>query len=264
MNAVDLKTRKVEMIEQLRSDLLKFKDDKSLRTKKELSVYLENISGVNYKAVSRIFELENYLPNYSNVFEIYCAIYGTRDLLVLTGLVHPVISEYIVTKNLNTPTEHRDPKKEVNQYVLGNQLATKIYFMTAGHGTKLSDIHEKLGSDGFKEVYKMLEREIVRIDHNQMVTRGKYSLVMNSEALKQVSMALCSSFYREDMSDKANENYIDVNFTSVSPDAYQKILKLSEKFHEHLKLIIKTDDLEKNESQQTVKMFTSLNVDKIQ
>ncbi len=263
MKALELKTKKVEMIEQIRTDLLRYKDQKSLRTKKELSTHLEKISGVNYKAVSRIFELENYLPNYSNVFEIYCAIHGTRDLLVLAGLVHPVVSEYIVSKNINTPSEHRDPKREVNQYVIGNQLASKIYFMTCGHGTKLSDIHEKLGSDGFKEVYKMLEREIVRIDHNQIVTRGRYSLVMNAETLKAVSKSLCESFYRDDMSDRANENYIDVNITSISPAAYLKILKLSEKFHEHLKLIIKTDDLEKNESQQTVKMFTSLNVDKI-
>lgn len=263
MKALDLRTKKVEMIEQIRTDLLKFKDEKSLRTKKELSTHLEKISGVNYKAVSRIFELENYLPNYSNVFEIYCAIYGTRDLLVLAGKVHPVISEFIVSKNLNVPAESRDPKREVNQYVLGNQLASKIYFLTAGHGAKLSDIHEKLGSDGFREVYKMLEKEILRIDHNQIVTRGRYSMVMNAQALKAVSQSLCESFYRDEMSDRANENYINVNFTSISPEAYIKILKLSEKFQEHLKLIIKSDDLEKNEKQQTVKMFTALNVDKI-
>lgn len=264
MKAIQLRPSKVKIAEQIKFDLNKFKQEKKINSDYALGLYFESNSNISERAVRRALTNENYVPQYSNIVEIYSVIYNTRNLEELVSKVPSEIADYLASKSLESDlAKVPDSNMAVNNYVLNDPLALKIYFLTSGHGVSLNEIIRKLGDDGLKETFKMAKREIVIIDSNQNVKRGKYSLVFNAEALKEISKGLVNSFYRPEAIDTKSENRISVRLSSISPAAYEKILEEMVAMNERINLIIKNDDLMKRPEEQTIKMFASCVVDKI-
>lgn len=264
MNAIELRPKKFILAEQIKFDLNKFKQDKKITSDYALGLYFEANSNISERAVRRALSNVNYVPQYSNIVEIYSVIYSTRKLDELILKVPTEIAEHLASKSLeNDLAKVPDSNMAVNNYVLNDPLALKIYLLTSGHGIHLNEIIRKLGDDGLKETFKLAKKEIVNIEVDQIVKRGKHSLVFNSETLKDVSKGLINSFYRPEASENKSENRISVRISSVSPEAYEKILEEMMLMNEKINSIVKNDDLVKKPEEQIIKMFSSNVIDKI-
>lgn len=264
MKAIELRPNKFKLSEQIKYDLNLFKKVKKITSDYALGLFFESNSNISERAVRRALTNDNYVPQYSNIVEIYSVIYSTRKLDELIDLVPLEIAEYLASKSLvNDLAKVPDSNMAVNNYVLNDPLALKVYLLTSGHGIHLLDLIKKIGDEGAKETFKMAKKEIVNISADQIVKRGKYSLVFNSETIRDVSKNLINSFYRPEASENKSENRISVRISSVSQSAYEKILEEMAIMNEKINIIIKNDDHQKKPEEQTVKMFSSNVIDKI-
>lgn len=265
MEEIDFRPNKLKIAELIKNDLNKFKHDKKINSNYALGLYFESNSNISERAIRRVLSNDNYLPQYSNIIEIYSVIYATRKLDELVLQVPEEIAVYLASKSQdNDLAKAPDSNMAINNYVLNNPLALKIYLLTTGHGIHLNKIIRKLGDDGLKETFKMAKREIVNVNAKQHVTRGRCSLVFNNESLKDVSTGLINAFYRPEATLKKSENLISVRFTSISENAYIKIIGEVEIANSKIQAIIKHDDLIHNAGEQTVKMFYTSVTDKIE
>ncbi len=148
--------------------------------------------------------------------------------------------------------------RETNDFVLKNEVRRLTYLMTAGNGSSLNAIQNKLGQRGLEELQKLLKEEIVKEDKDGMYKRGKNAIQYDSEAINQLSLDAISHFATKDEDEKSG--YAGFKVTQVSPEAKEAIIQIMRNSMAQINSIIKEDDQKSSIETQTEKFFAAINL----
>lgn len=228
----------------------------------QLIQHLVRESSVPKSSIHRILKKDNSNPTPETTYNLYATIYNTRKYEDLITKVPNEVADYFKKYLLrNSTSEERS--EEVEDYILKNQLALRIYNESAGTGTTVDAIQKKYGEFGLNETHKLKRMKVVLIDDKGGVRLGKIRISSTPSNVQKRMIFNVDNYFRPFATAKKYENTMFNRIENTSPTTYRKIIDEYESLWLKVGEMLEKESLEKNDSELTIKFVLGGFLDKI-
>jgi hypothetical protein len=238
-----------------------FKNKMGFKNDWQLITYLEKKSDVPKSSIHRVLTDKKTIPTPQTFYNLYSSLYETNKYEEVISKVPKDVAEYF-TKYLLKSSCSEVHDISVEEYILKDQLALRIYNECAGTGSTLEKIQLKFGEFGINEMHKLKNMNVLKIE-NGSIRMGKVRISSTPSNIQRRLLFNLEKYYRPFQATRKDENFLFSRIENTSPATYKEIVndiqELWNKVSERLEREAKT----KNDSELTVKFCFGGLLDKV-
>jgi len=247
--------------DHLLDEMSSYKSRMGFKSEWQMIAHLEKKSKISKPTIHRAMNDDKTFPTPQTLYNLYTSMYETTKYEEIVSKVPEEVAEYFKRYLLKSSCgEVYD--SSIEEYLLRDQLALRIYNECAGAGSTIEKIQQKFGEFGINEMNKLKNMNVLKIEKN-IVKLGKVRINATPSNVQKQLLFNIEKYYRPFHSNRKFENFLYSRIENTSPETYREILIDVTKLWESVSRKLENESLTKRDSELTVKFCFGGIFDKI-